>query len=328
MLRSRSFAFVIGCALLASCGGDGGSSPPPTSGGGGGGGTPAPSPAPTYQTFAQLTGSQTFATTCGGNFNFFGASPIAVGGIRLDEGVTIVSDRSQPTYAITGDGTGMPSFSTTFTQAHRNAGQSGESYAKPSESGSGFIERFSIFALTQNNVELPYIRVAQIVAEAQAPSNADLLCALGVPTQPTDRPTTTVTYNGLAIFGTAMVTQNVGAGPTESYRISSSSVTLVGNPNNGQISFTLTLRGQLVTGGTVSSTITELGTFTGTTTFDGTTQGYSDLILDSNNTVAGTFGGGFFGPQGGTAAVTIGLQNRRADDSDLSLGALFVMRPQ
>jgi hypothetical protein len=73
MRVSRHLSFVIGCALLASCGGgDSGGSPPPTGGGGGGTPTPSPSPSPspsptpTYQTFAQLTGTQTFATTCGG----------------------------------------------------------------------------------------------------------------------------------------------------------------------------------------------------------------------------------------------------------------------
>ncbi|AUX69757.1 hypothetical protein CHX26_09820 [Porphyrobacter sp. HT-58-2] len=76
MLVSRRFAFVIGCALLASCGGgDSGGSPPPTGGGGTPTPTPAPtptptpSPTPTYQTLAQLTGARSFLTACAGNFS-------------------------------------------------------------------------------------------------------------------------------------------------------------------------------------------------------------------------------------------------------------------
>ena len=125
--------------------------------------------------------------------------------------------------------------------------------------------------------------------------------------------------------------QNAGSGQVESYRISASNVTLTGNPTNGQIDFSLALKGQLLTNGQPSSTITDLGTFTGTTTFanvQGYPQGYSDLIVNANNTTSGTFGGGFFGPQGGTAAVSVGIQTRREDDSDLLLGALFIMRPQ
>jgi hypothetical protein len=329
--------FVTSAALalaLVACG-DGGGSPPATGGGGTptptptptSSPTPTPTPTPTYQTFSQLTGTQTFATTCGGTSGFFGSGPRAVGGARLGEGVTIVSDRSLPSYTISNDGTGFPFFSTAFDQSHRDTGRSGEAYARPAASGSGFTERFSIFAPIENGTELPYVRVAQFSAEAQN-ERPNLICALGVPTQLTDRPARTVTYNRVFPFGTATVSQNSGATPFENYRITNSVVTLTGNPANGQITFSLDLKGQLVTGGTVSPTVTDLGVFTGTAVFDGTTLGYSDIVTDSTNTVAGTFGGGFFGPQGTTAAVSVGLNTRRADGSDLALGALLILRPQ
>ena len=329
MLRSRSLAFVIGCAMLASRGSDSGSTTPPTTGGGGGTGGGTPPAGPTYQTFAELTGTQTFITTCGGSYFEPGRSPLPVGGAPLGAGITIVSDRSQPSYNVASDGTGLfAPFETSFTQADRDASVSGEAYRK--NTPNGFTERFSIFPITQNSAELPYVRVSQVVAENFS-GYTNQTCALGVPTLATDRPSTSVTYSGLATFGTAQVVRNAGAGPVESYRISASTVSLTGNPTNGQIGFSLTLKGQLLTNGQASSTITDLGTFTGTTTFanvQGYPLGYSDLIVNANNTTSGTFGGGFFGPQGGTAAVSVGIQTRRADDSDLLLGALFIMRPQ
>jgi len=333
MLRSRSLSFVIGCAMLASCGGDSGSGS--SSGGGGSGGnggggggtpTPAPAPAPTYQTFAQLTGTQTFNTTCGGFYIEPGNTPFAVGGMAVGTGVKIVSDRSAPTYDVSSDGTGLfATFATSFTQADRDTSVSGEAYKKVVPSG--FTERFSIFPITQNGAELEHLRVASFIAQ-NGQGYTSQICALGVPTISTDVPASIVTYANVAILGNAYVVENAGAGPISNYRIGKSTVTLKANPTNGRLDFTLNLKGQLVTQGAVSDTFTDIGTFSGNTTFDGTEPGYTDLIVNSDNVVAGNFGGGFFGPQGKTAAVSVGMQTRRADDSDVLLGALFILRPQ
>ncbi|MEL7689913.1 hypothetical protein [Citromicrobium bathyomarinum] len=328
MLRSRSLSFVIGCAMLASCGGDSGSGSSSGGGGGGGGGNGGGSgtPAPTYQTFAQLTGTQTFRTTCGGFYFEGGRPPMQTGGLAFGSGITIVSDRSQPSYDITTDGTGLfGTFATSFSQADRDTSVTAEAYKKVAPSG--FTERFAIFPVTQNGAELEHLRIAQVIAE-NFQGYTSQICALGVPTIVTDVPAASVTYGGIAVFGNAYVVENAGAGPISNYRITNSTTTLRANPANGQIDFTLALKGQLVTQGTASTTITDLGSFTGTTTFDGSDPGYNDIVIDSQNTVAGTFGGGFFGPQGKTAAVSVGLQTRRADDSDLVLGALLILRPQ
>lgn len=337
-MKVRLFSSAMLAIALAACGGgDSSSTPPPIGGGGGGGGgtptpspspSPSPSPTPSYLTFSQLTGTQTFATTCGGTAGLFGVGPRSVGGARLGEGVTIVSDRSQPSYTISNDGTGFSTFTTSFDQSHRDTTRTGEAYAKPAPSGSGFTERFSVTALIENGAELPHIRIGQIIAEVPPSDRANLLCAFGVPTQLNDRPTGPVTYGRPYLFGTASVTANGGNGPVETYRITNSVATLTRNPTTGEINFSLDLKGQLVTGQTVSTTVTDLGVFTGRATFDGTTLGYVDLVTDSTNNVRGTFGGGFFGPQGSTAAVSVGVFGRRADNSDLSVGALFVFRPQ
>lgn len=327
---TRPLAFVIGCAMLASCGGDDSSSPPATGGGGGGTPTPSPSPSPsptpTYQTFSQLTGTQTFATTCGGTYN--GPQRLYLGGEPLggQSSVTIVSDRSQPTYQLSAGPNGaFPGFNTTFTQADRDPAATGEAYRKTT--ASGFTERASVFFLTQGGAELPYIRVTSFVAES-IPGFTIQNCVFGVPTLVTDRPASTVTYGNLATFGQADITRSTPGGPvTENYRINASTYSMTANPTTGAVNFTLTLRGQLSTGGTVSPTVTDLGVFTGTAQLDGTTPSFADILTNDRNTVAGTFGGGFFGPQGRTTGLSVSIRSTNVDGSDLFVGALLILVP-
>lgn len=332
MLSSRRLAFIVGCALLASCGGgDGGGSPPPT---GGGGGTPtptptptpSPSPTPTYLTFAELTGTQTFATTCGGTYN--GLQRQYIGGEPLggQSSVTIVSDRSQPTYQLSAGPNGaFPGLNTTFTQADRDTTATGEAYRRTT--AGGFTERLSIISLTQGGVALPYIRVTSFVAETP-PGSTIQNCVFGVPTLVTDRPASTVTYGNLATFGQADITRSTPGGPvTENYRINASTYSMTANPATGAVNFTLTLRGQLVTAGVVSPTITDLGVFTGTAQLDGTTPSFVDILVNDRNTVAGTFGGGFFGPQGRTTGLSVSIRSTNVDGSDLAVGALLILVP-
>ncbi|WDA40908.1 hypothetical protein [Erythrobacter sp. BLCC-B19] len=320
----------LALALVACGGGDSGGSPPPTGGGGGPTPTPtptptpSPTPTPTYQTFAQLTGTQTFGTTCGGTVT--DSPPTrAVGGMPLGQGLRIVSDRSQPSYEISSNGNIVGTFTSTFTQAERDTTRTGEAYVKVLPSG--FTERLSIITPSQNGTSLEYVRVAQIIAQPFVGST-NLLCAFGIPTIVTDRPAATVTYAGLAFFGTATVTLNFGSGASTNYVVSSSVITMTANPANGQVNFSLDLKGREISAAGTSTTVTDLGVFTGTATLDGTTPSFTDILVNSSNTVSGTFGGGFFGPQGGTAAVSASIQTRRADNSDLRLGALFILRPQ
>lgn len=323
---------MMALALAACGGGDSGSTPPPT----GGGGTPSPSPSPTpsptptptYQTFAQLTGTQTFATTCGGTTNSLLSGTIVRGGGRLGSNITIVSDRSQPSYNIFDNISGSEGgFSTSFTQADRDTTRPGEAYAKILVNG--FTERLSVLTLSQNGSPLEYARAAQIIAQtATGGGSINTVCAFGVPTLVTDRPAMTVTYGWVAFFGLANVNATPGSGTGVNYLVTNSIVTMTANPANGQINFTLDLKGRETSPAGTSDVVTDLGVFTGTTTLDGTTPSFSDTIVNSANTVSGTFGGGFFGPQGGTAAVSVGIQTRRADNSDLRLGGLIIMRPQ
>ncbi|MBA4043756.1 MAG: hypothetical protein C0471_04960 [Erythrobacter sp.] len=250
--------------------------------------------------------------------------PLVVGGAPLGQAVRIVSDRSQPSYEVSNPGGPVEGFMSMFTQADRDTTRQGEVYARVLPSG--FTERFSIITLTENGNPAPYVRVGQIIAQTGVGST-NQLCAFGVPTLVTDRPAATVTYGGFAFFGTANVNATPGSGVGINYIVSSSIITMTANPTNGVINFTLNLRGRETSSAGTSDTVTDLGVFTGTATLDGTTPSFSSTLQDSSSTVAGTFGGGFFGPQGGTAGVSVGIQNRRADGSDLRLGGLFILRP-
>ena len=138
------------------------------------------------------------------------------GGLAFGSGVTIVSDRSQPSYDVTSDGTGLfGTFATSFSQADRDTSLNVEGYKKVAPSG--LIERFAIFPVTQNGAELEHLRVAQVIAE-NFQGYTSQICALGIPTIVTDVPAASVTYGGLAVFGNAYVVESAGAGPISNRR--------------------------------------------------------------------------------------------------------------
>lgn len=325
------FAKGLGATALAlalfACGGD--DSGPPRTGdggnGGGGGGTPTPSPTPTpvsYTKFADLTGTQTFSTTCAGQ-QFDGGSSFLVGGTPFGEGATIVSDRSGPSYDITSDGTGLPPFSVSFTQADRDTSRSFESYNRVS--ANNFTERFVTFPPAVNSVELEYTRFGQVIAETSG-GFVNLFCAYGVPTELSDVPATTKSYSQSRFYGTVTIIENAGSGPASSYSISSSTATASANPTTGEVRITMDLKGRLNTPSGPSTVVTDLGTFTGVDTIDGTVQRFGGTLVDQRNFVSGTFGGWFFGPQGGTLASSFTINSRRDDDSDLVVSAVVFLR--
>ena len=321
-------ALVIALALSA-CGGGGSSG----GGTGGGGTTPTPSPTPTatptptptpvaYTKYADLTGNQTFKTACAGS------EDAATFSIPFGQGTTIASDRSIPDYRISSDGSGLSGpFSVTFNQSNRDpaAPATVEAYVKAN--ANNFNERFVIGNISVGTTALEYVRSGQIIVQSPTRRLVNMFCAFGVPTLTSDRPATSVAYVNSRFVGSLRVVQNVGAGPVTTYSISASTARLNANPANGQITVTINLIGREIVGGVASATETPLGTFTGTTSIDGTVQSFSGLVLDSNNTVAGTFGGWFFGPQGREAAFTFNIQQRRNDNSDvIATSSVFLLQ--
>lgn len=331
-LRNAAGVVLLSIAVVA-CGGGGGSgggSPPPATGGGGT--TPPPPPAPpppppppTYSTFAQLTGTQTFKTTCAGSTNV-NTTVQSITAAPFGRGVTIVSDRAVPTYDISSDGAGLLGpFQVSFTQADRDSAiTSSEAYRKTNPTGPSSL--FSTFTPLLAGSTYQYAKFAQIVTPVQN-NLTSLFCAYGVPTLLTDRPATSVTYSSNLVAGTLVVIENVGAGPRSDYAISSSATTLSANPTTGQINVTVNLKGRLRTGSTTSTDVTDFGTYTGQVTIDGTTQSYDGLLSDPSGAVVGTFGGWFFGPQGREAAFSFNVQQRRSNNSDVVAGAVTFLVP-
>ncbi|QDH35214.1 hypothetical protein [Porphyrobacter sp. YT40] len=315
--------------MLASCGGgDSGGTPPPTGGGGGGGTpTPSPSPTPTYQTFAQLTGNQTFRTTCAGTTFTISSGLVTAAATPFGAGVTIGSNRDVPNYAITTDGAGLfGTFQQNWAPADRDpAITTAEAYSRVN--ANNFTERFLTLSPLLGTSTYQYARFGQIITQVNG-DRVSLYCGFGVPTLLTDRPNTSVTFTNNFTAGDLSVTQNLGGGPRSDYVISSSQITLTGNPSTGAITVRVDLKGRLRTPTGTSDTVTDLGVFTGQVSIDGTTQSFSGTLVDASNGSSGQFGGWFFGPQGREAVVSFNIVNRRADNSDILAGAVtFLNRP-
>ncbi|WP_369027207.1 hypothetical protein [Qipengyuania sp. RANM35] len=331
MKFSKASTLALALALCA-CGGGDGSSPPPTGGGGSssGGGTPTPTPSPvTYNKFADLMGQQAFASTCGGE-EIFNGQTFTNGATGFGEGIAINSDRSGPSYDITVQQMGFnPPFSLSFTQADRDpAAPAGtERYKKTDASGN--TQRFGVSVVTIAGVAQDYVRLATL----SSPTGVGFVsigCAFGVPTVLSDVPSATKSYSKAVATGILRLVENAGTlgmGPVHTYSTSPTTMTATANPANGQISFTLNLKGQEVVAGTVSDTVTDLGTYTGSTTIDGSKQSFSGIVSTSGGLVVGNFGGWFFGPQGATMAVSFKMTERRPDNSDVTYGGVTLLSP-
>jgi hypothetical protein len=312
---------MIGAAgialLLAACGGD--ETNPPATGGGTPTPTPTPSPTPTYSTFNQLTGNQTFRTTCAGTQSQGGGLPVAAS--PFGAGVTITSDRSGPSYNLTTDGAGLfGTFALSFTQADRDTTvTTAESYRRTAPNG--FTERFITLPPQRSGVAYDYARFGQIVALVSN-QPVTLFCAYGVPTLLTDVPATAPTYTPDFVAGSLSVVENVGAGPRSEYLISNTVTGLTANPATGEITVRIDLKGRLRTPTGTSDIVTDFGVFTGRVTIDGTVQNFSGALVDANNVQTGQFGGWFFGPRGREAAFSFNIVQRRADNSDVFAGAV------
>lgn len=329
MLFSRRLAFVIGCALLASCGGgDGGSTPPPT---GGGGPTPSPSPSPspsptpTYQTFTQLTGVQNFNAICSGT-RTRGAQLLPQISSSFGQAITIQSDRAAPNYVLrTVSQSPDERFEISFDQTNRDPTPNTERYSKAGLNG--FTDRFSINTPLGNGAPYDYVRYGQISTLVSTDPRT-FFCAFGVPTVVTDVPATSVTYRNSVIFGALTLTENGGNGARSSYVMTPSVLTLVANPATGRVTITLDLKGRLVTGSTVSTEDTSFGVFTGSAEVSATSGGYNDLLLATGNVARGTIAGGFFGPRGREGVMAFDLIDTDGSNRQLVVAATAFLLPQ
>lgn len=313
MLAFRSFAFVIGCALLASCGGGGSSSGGggSTGGGGtGGGGTPTPSPSPTasptpsptYQTFSQLTGNRNFDKACAGYRQGSSLAPITASefgeGISQGRGLTLGFTASTNTWSITG-----PGFTTSFGPADLSPTQPADTIFY-SRLVNGLPERFAIVSRPFGTQAAEYVRGSSVTFPAGG-GVEDYFCVFGVPTLATDPlPTGTITYTQFNVGGRAIRATPAGGAI---FDLRDSTVTLSANPATLQVTTQITLAGRELVGGVPSATLTQFGTFTSTGAVN-TRPSYSGTLASPGQTVVdANFAGWFFGPQGREAGYAFNI---------------------
>lgn len=314
-LAGRRLAFVLGCALLASCGGgDGGSSPPPT---GGGGGTPTPSPTPsptptpTYQTVVQLTGNQTFATSCA-TYNFdptispnFGATSA----FQFGEGFQLRFTDSNDSWSFIQEGSTGPGSETTFTFAP------GDIVANPPANTvlyrrmpAGSLLELALRNGQQTGFTTDYLRTSLFTnvaaAGPQGSARLDSLCVYGVPTVAADTfPSATATYSSINVSGTATLMNSAQRVTTFSLRDSTATFSLNGQTNTVTMSIQLVGR-EIMPDGSLSNTTTMLPAITAGSGMVANRGTPSVRTFDGNFTTGGIqelrsgFAGAFFGPQG------------------------------
>jgi hypothetical protein len=303
----KRWAYAVGAAglVLAGCGGDGGSSPPISVIPGGPSPTPTPSSSPTatptpsasYQTYAQLTGNQSFQTACAA-LNFSNGNPPAPQpATNFGDGLTLAYTAATDSYTISGDGLSL-SYAPAQLDPAAPAGVRG--YLRTEN---GFTQRFSIGTPAPGGVALDYVRAFSLRALRNG-QTLQYQCVFGVPTRLTDPPdATTVTFTRVGINGAAYVAP-VGGG-LQTYALTASTATLSVNVATGEATTVLRLVGTLQTASGPASTTTELGTFTGVGDFDDTRPSfYGPLTSTDRDSQFSFFGGWFFGPQGREAAFS------------------------
>lgn len=315
-------ALVIGCALLAACGGDGnGGSAPPT----GGGGTPTPTPSPTpsptptptYQTVAQLTGDQTFATSCA-TFNFaptispnFGATSA----FQFGDGFQLRFTDSSDTWSFVEVEPNGPGSTTTVSFAP------GDIVANPPANTvlyrrmpAGRLLELALRTGQQTGFTTDYLRSSLFtnIETAGNPGSArlDSLCVYGVPTVAADTfPAATATYNSINVAGTATLMNSALRVTTFSLRDSTATFALNGQTNTVTMSIQLIGR-EIMPDGSLSATTITLPAITAGTGMVVNRGTPSVRTFDGNFTTGGIqeitsgFAGAFFGPQGSEAGFS------------------------
>lgn len=313
-MKGRWLAAGLAGAAVASCGGG--------SGGGSGvtvitGVTPTPtptsSPAPTYQTYAQLTGDQVFKTGCAAlRFDF--SPPQAPPVTPFGQGLTLAYAAGSQSYTVSADAgaatVGFGSNPRTYGPAERDAAvTTSASYARTTN---GFLERLSIGSNSAGGASPDYVRgfslrVPLFGNTGVNPPAIQYSCIFGVPTRLDDEPrgSAVVTFTRTGLNGTAIVYPPSGA--PESYSIARSQVSFSVDLATYRVTTSVRVIGNLVTAAGTSATDVELGTYAGAVTID-ESGFYNGLLTSSDRTVRfASWGGWFFGPQGAEGAYSLGI---------------------
>lgn len=289
---------LLGFGSLTACGG----------GGGGGSGTvttptPAPSatptPAPTststsYRRFAELTGDQRFASSCGG-LRANSSPPDPTPNAPFGQGFVVDYRASADSWTITGDN-GAVTFGPVDRDPLAPAGTT--SFARTVD---GASQRLSIGTPQAGGTGLEYTRGLLLTLR-----EGQFRCVFGVPTQVADLPTVSFGYARAGVNGQAYSVP-VPSGAMSSYTVERSTATLRYDAV-GRVELTIRLVGTQQGPNGPAATGTELGTYTASLPIDRTRGIYGGVLTATNRQVdAFNVGGWFFGPAAEETGVAVAL---------------------
>ena len=302
--------------VLAACGGGDGSTPTPTptpTPTATASPTPTPTPAPvSYTEFDDLTDPITFQSACatqsrGPNVPFFTLST------EFGDGLTFESTPAEKKYVVKGQQIDL-----TFTaDLITNEDAAGRSYQLDNP---GTPPHFlSVYSPAVGATGTKYARFAYVGTNISDTERTLNRCVIGVTTELEDQlPNGFLKYEQL--FGVSSISVVDVNGGVEYYRTATSTYFFRADPSTGEIQFKVTLRGESVSDGTERF----FGSFTGTTTIDGTEKNFSGKIVNGANELVGNFGGWFFGPQGEEMAMAWSLNEQTGNGETFNVYATLI----
>ncbi|WP_157080959.1 transferrin-binding protein-like solute binding protein [Novosphingobium naphthalenivorans] len=259
-------------------------------GGGGVNSTPAPTPAATYATLDQLSGTQTFETASI-NVPVFRGNSSSATGYKAGSAVRVDYDASAGAYMLTSP----EGYSVAMTQANYDSALSNNVRSVYGKSDSTAGDNVWLWRLMVKNVRLSYTMFGtwrHVPAGSVITALRDNLFVGGVQTQKSDIPKSGTASYDTYVGGSVMSDDTTYTLSDPNTGTSESSATFSLNFGTGSVNTTLNLAGTSYQTGVSRN----FGSFTGTGSLDSGGPGFSGTLAGSNAT--GAFTGSLFGPQG------------------------------
>ncbi|MEO1048719.1 MAG: hypothetical protein AAFW59_10365, partial [Pseudomonadota bacterium] len=153
----------------------------------------------------------------------------------------------------------------------------------------------------------------------------ELSCFFGVPTQTNDTFPSSVGATELSIAGGARV---IGGADSGTYDLSSTTASLSGNPNDGDVTISITIGGTRLSGlaGQPQPEI-NFGTFDGSGSVSITDTSFGGSLASNDlSGVVANFEGWFFGPQALETGITFSADGVRTDGSRVIVTGTILAR--
>ncbi|MCK0128630.1 hypothetical protein [Erythrobacter sp. F6033] len=311
----RYIAFLLPAScLLAACGGGSSSAPPPTS-------TPAPSPSPsptpvpTYTAFADQTGAQSYVSSCAG-YDTNVTPAVTIAASAFGDGLSFDLAADKETWTITGSGLNAMFGPTPTADSDDNE----TIYVRQIAQGP---QVFILRSPSLNGLTVEFARAGSVAVRTTG--DIEFSCVFGVPTQTNDTFPTSVGASDVDVTGFARIIGGADAGP---YDLSSSTASLAGNPNGGDLTLSLTLAGSRDTGIPMPpQSPVDFGSFSGNgpVTISATNFG-GNLSSNDLSGVTANFGGWFFGPQAIETGISFSAEGIRTDGSRIVIHGTVIAR--